>query len=322
MKPVDNLPFISSLSAVTLEEAKVKLIPYPQDVSWINKKVEIRNLHLIPSKELSELLAKEVKRITAILGINLVESSNYLLTFSLDSSLANEGYRLTGGKESMDISASTEAGYYYGLQTLSQLITSENGTPTIQLVEINDWPAYAIRGYMIDVGRNFQSIEVLKEQLDIMARYKINVFQWHLTDGPAWRIQSHHYPELTASENHLASRDPGKFYTYAEIRELIAYADQRKITIIPEIDMPGHSESFRKAMGFAMKSEKGMEDLEIILAEFFEETPKKLLPMIHIGSDEIHISNAEEFIDRRITFVEKNDRKAIIWAPGLIAKIV
>lgn len=224
------------------------------------------------------------------------------------------------GKNGIEISAATETGEYYALQTLSQLIRSEKGRATIQLVEIQDWPAYPIRGYMIDVGRNFQSMDVLKEQLDIMARYKMNVFHWHLTDGPAWRIESHKYPELTASENHLASRDPGRHYSYEEIRELINYAHDRKITVIPEIDMPGHSESFRKALGFAMESEEGIQALENILEEFFQETPKELIPMVHIGSDEVRIANAEEFIDRMVSFVEKNDRKAIIWSPGLIAK--
>lgn len=318
-EPQANLPFKSTLSSEELKNAKIKLIPFPQKVKWHNENTLIKSVKLNASNNLSPLIEKEVLRISEDLGISLTSSSNYTLNFSEDLELPEEGYKLSVGEESLTISASTETGYYYALQTFSQLVRSENEYPTIEMAEIEDWPTYAIRGYLIDVGRNFQSLSVLKQQLDIMARYKMNYFQWHLTDDPAWRIESHKYPQLTASENHLASRDPGKFYTYEEIRELIEYAKQRKITIIPEIDMPGHSKSFQKAMGFAMESEKGMEVLEDILAEFFEETPKELLPIIHIGSDEIHISDAEVFINRMVSFIHKNDRKVMIWSPGLIA---
>lgn len=320
MGPQEDLPFQSNLTGRELEEAKIKLIPYPQEVKWMDGQVHLKEWRSLPSVELSPLLKQELKGIGKDLGINESEVATYTLKFSENKEIPEEGYKLSVGKKSIEISASTEIGHYYALQTLQQLIKSENNKATIQTVEIFDWPAFPVRGYMIDVGRNFMSMDLLKEQLDILARYKMNVFHWHITDGPAWRIESHIYPELTAAENHLASRDPGKYYSYEDIRELIYYANERKITIIPEIDMPGHSESFRKSMGFTMESEDGMQALENIMEEFFQETPKELIPMMHIGSDEVHISNAEEFIDRMVDFVEKNDRKAIIWSPGLIAK--
>ncbi|WP_222439134.1 family 20 glycosylhydrolase [Echinicola salinicaeni] len=183
--------------------------------------------------------------------------------------------------------------------------------------KISDAPAYPLRGFMIDVGRNYQSLELLKEQLDIMADYKLNTFHWHLTDRPAWRIESKIYPQLTESSNHRSSRDPGMYYTYEEIRELIAYANDRAIRVIPEIDMPGHSDSFITSMGFRMESEKGMEALENILQEFFEEIPYEMAPIIHIGSDEVHIPNPEEFITRMVKKVQSDGREVVVWSPGL-----
>jgi lysophospholipase L1-like esterase len=172
---------------------------------------------------------------------------------------------------------------------------------------------------MIDVGRNFQSLESLKKQLDILARYKMNVFHWHLTDRPAWRIQSYAYPELTEAQNHRFTRDPGKYYSYDDIRELIKYANERHITVIPEIDMPGHSDSFTKSTGVKMESEEGMKILEVVLKEFFEEIPVEDCPIIHIGSDEVRIPNPEAFISKMVSVCEDHDRQVVIWNPGLKA---
>ena len=129
--------------------------------------------------------------------------------------------------------------------------------------------------------------------------------------------ESKKYPELTAAENHRPTRDPGTFYSYDDIRELIRYARERHISIIPEIDMPGHSDSFVTSMGVKMESEKGMEILENVLNEFFAEIPQSDCPIIHIGSDEVHIKNPKEFISKMVGICEKNGRKVIIWNPGL-----
>ncbi len=172
---------------------------------------------------------------------------------------------------------------------------------------------------MLDVGRNYQSMSSLKQQLDVMAMYKLNVFHWHLTDKPAWRIENHIYPELTAAVNHRPGRDQGMFYSYNEIRELISYARNLNIQIIPEIDMPGHSDSFVTSMGVKMESEKGMEILENVLNEFFIEIPAEDCPIIHLGSDEVHIPNPDQFIKKMVSICGEHDRKVMIWNPGLMA---
>ena len=99
----------------------------------------------------------------------------------------------------------------------------------INACEILDWPAFSWRGFMVDVGRNYQSIRQLKEQIDVMAAYKLNIFHFHLTEDIAWRLQSKRYPQLTESRHML--RNPGEFYSLSEMKELIAYSKERYITL-------------------------------------------------------------------------------------------
>ncbi len=312
--------FQTKFSSNELKNAPTKLIPYPQKVLWDNEVREIKQLQILFPRKVSKLLTDELFRICTKNNIEINPESAYYIQFTSDKKLPKEAYKIEVTNSSIQISASSEEGHYYALQTFRQLIGKKENICRVQLCSIEDEPAYSIRGYMIDVGRNFQSIASLKRQLDIMAMYKMNIFHWHLTDRPAWRIKSKIYPELTAPENHRPGRDPGKCYTYGEIRELIFYARKKKITVISEIDMPGHSDSFTTAMGCKMESPEGMIILENILNEFFNEIPEELAPMIHIGSDEVHISNREEFISKMVSIVESNNRKVIIWSPGLKAK--
>jgi hypothetical protein len=252
-------------------------------------------------------------------AIGIDSESKRVIEFKINDAIPKEGYHLETSDKGVSIEYSDPAGQFYALQTLNQLIISDSETNALQTCRIQDAPAHKIRGYMLDVGRNFMSLESLKDQLDIMARYKLNVFQWHLTDRPAWRVENKKYPELTHAANHRPTRDPGKYYTYDEIRELIHYANDRQIMVIPEIDMPGHSDSFITAMDCKMESEKGMRILEDVLNEFFEEIPKELCPIIHLGSDEVHIDNPKEFIDKMVGICENNQRQVMIWNPGLKA---
>ncbi len=205
---------------------------------------------------------------------------------------------------------------HWAESTLAQL-ADENGM--VPEVDIHDWAAYPFRGFMHDTGRNYQPVSLLKETLDLMAFYKLNHFHWHLTDHPAWRIECKAYPQLNDPQYQRAGRDEGKFYTYDEIREVIAYARERGITVVPEIDMPGHSTYFRNAFGFTMDSDEGRKVLERCLDEFFAEIPKSDCPYIHIGSDEVWIADPKGFMQWIENQVEKHDRKAIAWDPGLPA---
>ena len=207
-----------------------------------------------------------------------------------------------------------EGNEVWARQTLAQLKDEKGRIPD---VEIHDWSAYPFRGFMHDTGRNFQTIEMLKETIDLMSLYKINYFHWHLTDNPAWRIECKVYPQLNDPQYQRPGRDCGKFYTYDEIRGLIAYAKERGITVMPEIDMPGHSAYFRNAFGFSMDSEEGMKVLEECIAEFCEEIPTSMCPYLHIGSDEVYIADPKGFMQFTENLCKKHDRITMAWDPGL-----
>lgn len=200
--------------------------------------------------------------------------------------------------------------------TLNQLVDEQG---KIADLEVHDWAEYPFRGFMHDTGRNYQPVSKLKETLDLMSFYKLNYFHWHLTDYPAWRIECKAYPQLNDSQYQRTGRDEGKFYTYDEIREVIAYAKERGIMVVPEIDMPGHSTYFKNAFGFTMDSAEGRKVLEKCLDEFFAEIQKSDCPYVHIGSDEVWIEDPKGFMQWIENLMVKYDRQPIAWDPGLPA---
>lgn len=217
-----------------------------------------------------------------------------------------EGYRMSVNPDSIHIQAKTATGVFYAVQTLGQLVSGKQ----LQCAEISDAPAFPYRGFMADVGRNFQSVKQLKQQIDVMAFYKLNVFHFHLTEDIAWRLQSKQYPQLTSAEHML--RNAGKYYSIAEMKELISYCRARHITLIPEIDMPGHSAAFTRAMGVDMQSEKGMNICKNILKEMCRELD---VPYVHIGGDEVKIIN-KDFLPQMIALLQSLGKKVIAWDPG------
>jgi hexosaminidase len=180
-------------------------------------------------------------------------SSGYILLESDPSlSLNEEGYLLDVTKEGVTIRAKTAKGIFYGMQTLMQLLPPEiessenidNIEWTIPCVHIKDAPRFSWRGMLLDVGRHFISIDFIKKQLDVMAMLKINKFHWHLTEDQGWRIEIKKYPELTGIGAKRIEEDGSTyegFYTQEQIKEVVAYAKQRYIDVIPEIEMPGHA---------------------------------------------------------------------------------
>lgn len=229
-------------------------------------------------------------------------------------SLPNEGYTLVIKGNKAILRAKTEQGLVWAKATLAQLKDRDGKYPE---VSIKDYPSFSIRGFMNDTGRNFRPVDLLKKDIDLLSLYKINVFHWHLTDNPAWRIECRAYPELNDPAFQKKGRDEGKFYTYKEIHEVIAYAKERGIMIIPEIDMPGHSEYFRNTFGCTMASEKGMKILKACLEEFFAEISKEECPYLHIGSDEVHVDDPKGFMEFCEKMVTDHGRTPLCWDPGL-----
>ena len=170
----------------------------------------------------------------------------------------DEAYRLTVNNKQVTIAASTPAGVFYGIQTLRKsLPVQTNGADiTLPAVDIADAPRFGYRGMMLDCGRHFFPVSFVKKFIDILAMHNMNVFHWHLTEDQGWRLEIKSHPELTAKSSmrsgtvigHNATVDDsiphGGFYTQQEARDIVEYARQRHITVIPEIDMPGHTGCF------------------------------------------------------------------------------
>ncbi len=164
------------------------------------------------------------------------------MEFVLDkeSALPPEGYTIEVTRKRVKAMASTEAGLFYARQTLRQL--EKDGR--IPCVSITDYPRFSWRGFHIDPCRHFLSVEEIKKQIDILSAYKMNVMHWHLTDDQGWRIEIKRYPRLTqvgAFRREFDGSRYGGFYTQEEIRDVVAYAARHHVTVIPEIEMPGHA---------------------------------------------------------------------------------
>jgi hexosaminidase len=161
-------------------------------------------------------------------------------------------YKISTGRRGIKIEAGDSSGVFYAIQTLRQFapldakgnFCPDSAPVRIPAMEIRDWPKYAWRGLMLDCSRTFLRVEYLKKQIDRLAAYKMNVLHLHLTDDQGWRVEIRRYPELTAVCSKFSPDYPEEisgFYTQQELRELVAYAAERFVTIVPEIEMPGHS---------------------------------------------------------------------------------
>ncbi|MCC6681684.1 MAG: family 20 glycosylhydrolase [Phycisphaeraceae bacterium] len=232
-----------------------------------------------------------------------------------DAALSDEGYQMMVGPEGVVISAAQPAGLFYGVQSLIQMlpmgwdgIDSSAESLPLPSVIIEDSPRYAWRGLMLDVSRHFFDVNFIKKYIDLLALYKLNRFHWHLTDEPGWRIEIKKYPKLTEIGAWRTEPDGsryGGFYTQEQIREIVAYAAARHITVVPEIDMPGHIISAIASypeLGYGdgetyevAQIGKGRQPLNVgrpvvyqfvydVLDEICELFPS---PWIHIGGDEV-----------------------------------
>lgn len=185
--------------------------------------------------------------------VDKVPETNFV-SLELDKSIvAPEGYTLSSDVKGVVIKASTAQGAFYGVQTLLQLLPAEIESPTVidyiawelPSVDVKDEPRFKYRGMMLDPCRHFASVEFVKKQLDVLAMFKLNRFHWHLTDDQAWRIEIKKYPKLTELGSVRTEGDGSKygpfFYTQEQIKEVVAYAAERYIDVIPEIELPGHA---------------------------------------------------------------------------------
>lgn len=238
------------------------------------------------------------------------------------------GYRLEIHKDGITIAAKESTGAFYGAVSLLQVIRQSKRTKTGLLTltgwDIEDQPAYGWRGLMLDESRHFFGMEKLKSILDWMAFYKLNKLHWHLTDEPAWRIEIKRYPKLAlvgGIGNYTDEFAPVQYYTQEQVKEIVAYAAARFITVIPEIDMPGHATAANKAYpefsgGGApghpeFTFNPGKEGTYTYLSNILKET-NVLFPsaMVHLGGDEVSYGNQKWAADPDILSLMKDKNLA------------
>ena len=244
----------------------------------------------------------------AAVNVSLVASIEGAYDYKLYG-YENEAYTLEITAKEINITAVTATGIIRAAQTLTQLAEGYEGTAALEALTMKDWPAFKLRGYMHDVGRSFISIDELVKQVELFSRFKVNTFHWHMTENQAWRFEVEVYSKLTSAES--MTRFPGQYYTQEDCKRLMAVAKKHGVIVIPEIDMPGHSEAFERAMGFNMQSEEGKAVLKKVLDEVVEVFADA--PYIHIGGDEV--STTAAYLNEMIAYVESKGKKAELWNP-------
>jgi hexosaminidase len=308
-------------------------------------------------------------------GNNIPSNAIYFTTIGADDSLGKEGYQLSVTENSVVVKAKEPAGLFYGMQTINQLLPAEiesdmktdNIAWQIPAVEITDKPRFTWRGMHLDVCRHFVSIDFIKKYIDNMAMHKLNTFHWHLTEDQGWRLEIKKYPKLTEvgawrketlighskdTPRKYDGKPYGGFYTQEQAKEIVQYAKERFITVVPEIEMPGHAtaaiaaypelgvtgKQIEVATGWGVfpdifnVEESTFSFLEDVLTETMEIFPGEY---IHIGGDEaikdqwkaspkiqqkikaLGLKNEEElqsyFMTRIEKFINSKGRKVIGW---------
>jgi len=340
------------------------ILPKPQTLEWLAGFFDCRQLNITGNCEEANRIARSYvdrfeSNFSRILkdkiSCNLAsDDANVRLT--RDDGIDPEGYRLEILKDGVEIAASKPAGWFYGLQSFDQLLHSSIGNECrIPCLRSNDAPRFSWRGLHLDVCRHFFDVDFVKRLLDLMAIHKLNIFHWHLTEDQGWRIDIPSRPKLATIS---AWRDEsgnryGGWYSHDEIREVVEYAMERQIQVVPEIELPGHSiaalaaypELACQPREFKVETEWGIFD-DVYCAgneqsfQFLEEVLDvtiSLFPsdIVHIGGDECPKTRWKEcpkcqtrmkenglanedklqswFVGRMVRFLQERGKRAIGW---------
>ena len=299
--------------AVVIAQTSISLLPKPQICKDTGKNFSMGKVKLS-----TPVLKSEWEVFIVNAGGEIVDQSSSVIKVELVASIdeaplnGDEAYRLSVTNKQIKIEAVTERGVYWAMQTLRQLEKKKGKRSSFAGCEMVDWPAFRIRGFMQDVGRSYISMEELKREIEILSRFKINVFHWHLTENQAWRLESKIFPMLNDSVN--TTRMPGKYYTLEEARELVDFCKKHQVMLIPEIDMPGHSAAFVRAFRHDMQSPEGMKILKLLLDEVCETFD---VPYLHIGTDEVEFTNPH-FVPEMLALVRGKGKKVFAGIPACI----
>ncbi|MCM1108934.1 MAG: beta-N-acetylhexosaminidase [Clostridium sp.] len=294
------------------------LLPKPKEVTpqamtpfalgrAVKVEAEVENPAL--SRFLEEVGCTVSDAADAVVSVTMVESIPGAHLHNL-AGYPDEAYQLNITTDRVEIRAVTPTGVIRAAQTLTQLAEGYDGAPELEALTLTDWPAFKLRGYLHDVGRSFIDVDELKKEIDLLSRFKVNTFHFHLTENQAWRFEVKAYPQLTSTES--MTRFAGQYYTQEQCREIERYAAERGMMVIPEIDMPGHSQAFKRAMGHSMQTDEGVAELKVILEEVAEVFPNARY--IDIGADEETITYPD-FLKIMTDKVHELGRKVVVWNP-------
>ena len=311
----------------------------------LNNKVCLVVLSDAPEvKSIADSLAEQLK-LTAGISLKEAESADgkTAISFVVQEGMPKEGYKLSVTPSLITLTASQPNGFFYGVQTLYQLLPpaiygkqlDKKADWSVPAVEIEDSPRFVHRGLMLDVCRHYVPIDYIYKFIDLLAMNKMNVFHWHLTDDQGWRIEIKKYPELAEIGGQLPNNGRKRgYYTQEEFKDLVNYANERFITIIPEVDIPGHTAAvfaaypdFKNAVKFKTKvnipgqafnaldvdDPKAMQFTEDVIAELAALAPGNY---IHIGGDEaigLPHDKFVRFINKTREIVLKNGKKMVGW---------
>lgn len=299
--------------------AQPSIIPYPQQSKTLDSSpipvVSVRIKHAITFTQEAQFLHESlIKREIPVSDQGAFPI--HLLHIRPDTVLPEGWYHLRNDAQGCTLTATSQVGAFYGIQSLLGMLRTTGTQYTLPAVELSDFPQFAWRGMHLDVSRHFFPVAFIKQYIDLLAQHKMNRFHWHLTDDQGWRIEIKAFPQLTAvgawrkgsmvghySEQRFDTLPYGGFYTQDDIREVVAYAAQRHITVVPEIEMPGHAQAalaaypqysctggpFDVAKGWGVfddvfcPTDSTFAFLEQVLREVMDLFPSEF---IHIGGDE------------------------------------
>ena len=318
--PAIALMATMSMGQVPALAADINVIPIPVKVS------EQRGEFTLPQNINIQYNTDEGKAIAGYLANKLKTSTGYTVnvsnkkgnvTISINPKLKmhDEGYQLQVTAKGVNIKAKTGKGAFYGMQTFLQLLPAEVESANVvkgvkwvaQCCNIDDYPRFGYRGFHLDPCRHFITVENVKKQLDLMASLKVNTMHFHLTEDQGWRIEIKKYPKLTSIGSIRKEGDGsyyGGFYTQEQIKDIVSYAAKRYITVIPEVDLPGHMmaaisaypELSCKGEQWSLRTVWGVEDIVMcpgkeLMFNFLDDVFKEMVPLFpgkyfHIGGDE------------------------------------
>ena len=339
---------ISCTTKVPTDLSKTSFIPKPVSVIATGESMEINSSTVIYFQEedlhqTAQYLANSITHISGFihevkLAKDVPVNGIYLSIKDDDNELGNEGYVINIENKQINIAAKSPAGFFNGIQTLLQAMPVKikvGEKLNIATGVIRDFPEYNYRGIMLDVARHFFNVEEVKMFIDYLAAYKLNVLHLHLSDDQGWRIEIKSWPRLTEIGGSTeVGGGVGGFYTQQQYSEIVKYAQDRNITIIPEIDMPGHTNAALasyaelncngKATELYTGTEVGFSTLctsKEITYKFIDDVIGELAaltpgPYIHIGGDESHVTPMEDyipFVNRVQGIVVSHGKKVIGW---------